>query len=154
MAPILIRQPAWQSREHLLRVNLGGTPGGDSAPDLVVVSGYAHYKGELSGSSDDDMLIVDYVAEISVGPIWVRLVDVSPTVTIAGYESQEADEADMMWVRVANCNWEFPEPPDPKRIRLIVDLSVGGGEKASITSLAYHLVARGVLEPNQIFDEN
>ena len=154
MAPTLIRQPALQSREHLLRVNLRGTPDGDSAPDLVVVSGYAHYNLELSGSADSDMTQIDYVAEILVGPIWVRLVDVSPTVTIAGYANVEADEADMMLIRVTNCNWEFPVPPDPRRVRLVVSVTVGGGENARISSLAYHLVARGVLEPNQVFDEN
>ena len=154
MAPILIKQPVSQSREHLLRVNLAGTPGGDGAPDLVVVSGYAHYDLELSGSADDDMIQIAYVAEILVGPIWVRLVDVSPAVTIAGYANVEADEADMMLIRVTSCNWEFPVPPDPRRIRLIVNLVVGGGENAMISSLAYHLVARGVLEPNQVFDEN
>ena len=62
---------------------------------------------------------------------------------IAGYSSTEADEADMMWIDIRSCTWELAEPPDPKRIRLIVNLSVGGGEKASVLSLAYHLVARG-----------
>lgn len=154
MPPIPIKQPAWQSQEQSLRVNLSGTPGGDGGPDLVVVSGYAHYGREITGSDDDDMLIVEYVAEMLVGPIWLRLAGVSPTVNIAGYQSSEADEADLMWIRVNGCTWTLAEPPDPKRIRLIVELSVGGGEKATVLSLAYHLVARGMLEPNQAFNEN
>jgi hypothetical protein len=154
MPPILIKQPASQAKEQSLRVNLSGTPGGEGGPDLVVVSGYAYYGGELTGSEDDDMLAVEYVAEMLVGPIWLRLADVSPTVTISGYKSPEADEADLMWINVHSCTWEFPEAPDPKRIRLIVGLSIGGGEKASVLTLAYHLVARGMLEPGQNFNEN
>jgi hypothetical protein len=155
MPPILIKQPNAQSKEELLRVNLAGTAGGEGGPDLVVVSGYALYNHDvIAGSEDTDMLSVSYIVEMLVGPIWLRLADVSPTVTVAGYESQEADEADMMAFRVTSCRWEFPEPPEPRRIRLIVSLSIGGGEQASITSLAYHLVARGMLAPGQDFHEN
>ena len=87
-------QPTSQAQEQWLRVSLSNTH------DLVV-SGYAHYNaGVIKGSEDNDMVAVDYIAEILVGPVWLRLIDVSPTVTIAGYESQEADEADLMWIRV------------------------------------------------------
>ena len=148
MPPILISQPAALAKEQWLHVGLGNTN------DLVVVSGYAHYNADtIKGSEDNDMVAVDYVAEILVGPLWLRLIDVSPTVTIAGYESQEADEADLMWIRVKSCAWEFPENP-PQKIRLIVSLDIGGGEQASITSLAYHLAARGLLAPGQNFNEN
>jgi hypothetical protein len=154
MPPILIKKPKSQANEQSLRVNLSGTPAGEGGPDLVVVSGYAYYGAELKGSEDDDMKIVEYVAEMLVGPIWLRLADVSPTVTITGYHSPEADEADQMYIDVHSCTWEFPEAPDPKRIRLIVGLSIGGGEKAMVQTLAYHLVARGMLEPGQNFNEN
>ena len=155
MPPILIKAPASQAPEQSLRVNLSGTAAGEGGPDLVVVSGYAFYDGgTLIGSEDNDMLAVGYVCEILVGPTWLRLADVSPIVSLAGYESQEADEADQMWVKIHSCTWEFPEPPDPRRIRLIVGLSVGGGENASISSLSYHLTARGMLAPGQNFNEN
>ena len=155
MAPILVKREVPPHTEEWLRVNLSGTVGGDGGPDLVVVSGYAHYHPhEMVGSEDNDMVWVDYLAEILVGPIWLRLVDVSPTVTIAGYQSNEADEADMMAINVTRCTWEFPEPPEPRRIRLIVSLAIGGGENARIESLAYHLVARGKLVKDQNFKEN
>ena len=155
MPPILISQPSALAKEEWLRVDLSGTAGAHGGPDLVFVSGYAHYSGgELKGSADNDMVAVDYVAEILVGPVWLRLADVSPTVHLAGYESQEADEADMMWIRIKRCTWELPSPPTTKQIRLIVSLDIGGGEQASITSLGYHLAARGMLAPGQDFSKN
>jgi len=77
MPPIVVKQPTSQAQEQSLRVNLSGTPAGDGGPDLVVVSGYAYYGIQISGSEDDDMLVVEYVAEMLVGPIWLRLADVS-----------------------------------------------------------------------------
>ena len=100
------------------------------------------------------MLMVGYVVEMLVGPVWLRLNDVSPTVHIAGYHSAETDEADLLGYQIHSCTWELPEPPTSKQIRLRVTLSLGGGEKASIDSLGYHFVARGMLEPGQSFAEN
>jgi hypothetical protein len=154
MPPMLISQPTSLAPEEWLRVNLSGTAAAHGGPDLVVVSGYALYNdGTIKGHKENDHWPVDYVAELLVGPIWLRLADVSPTVHVAGYESQEADEADLMAYKVTRCTWEFPEV-DPKKIRLIVSLSIAGGEQASITSLGYHFVARGMLAPDQDFKEN
>jgi hypothetical protein len=149
----LISQPASLAPEQWLKVNLSGTQGASGGPDLVVVSGYARFNG-ISGSDDSDMLLVSYMVEMLVGPVWLRLNDVSPTVHIAGYHSPETDEADLLGYEIHSCTWELPEPPDPKQIRLKVSLSLGGGEKAFIDSLGYHFVARGMLVPGQNFAEN
>lgn len=137
---------------RVAEVDLSGTPGGQGGPDPVFVSAYAELTG-VTGSSDSDMKVLSYMVEMLVGPLWLRLVYVSPIVTITGYHSPEADEADLMAYDVYSCTWEFPEVP-PQKIKLRARVGVGGGENAFLDTLASHLVARGMLKPDQDFGQN
>ena len=49
--------------------------------------------------------------------------------------------------------WSIPTVPGFKRIRLEAELSIRGGPGFSLQELAFHVVAKGSLAPNQNFNE-
>jgi hypothetical protein len=152
--PILISSPSKFATEQWLHVDLAGTQGGQGGADLVVVSGYAFYDDEqLIGDPDGDNYGVAYVCQLLVGPVWLRIKDVSPIATLAGYYHESPDSVDKIGYDINSCTWDLPEPA-PKKIRLSVALSVWGGEDHTLERIAYHLVARGKLAPGQDFAEN
>ena len=120
--------------------------------DCVVVSGYAQFDTNgahrLTGSDLDDEQWLFYTVNLIVGPKWLRLDDVSVTVTRSGHIHY--DQADWVGYQISQCSWEpagLPEPnQDKQRIRLVIkELGVSGGMAHVQLYLAYHLTATGTL---------
>ncbi len=150
---MIFPQPEKQTAEHWVRFKAPGpaegtNPAGD---DVAVVSGYASYQNLLvTGSDESDETAVDHECHLFVGPRWRTVNGVSPTVTISGNSHFSSDGADATGWRVEDCKWDFPLPPpaDGAKIKLTVFLHARGGTNFSVTGLAYHLTARGVLAPD------
>jgi len=154
MPPILIAQPTSITDNQWLHVNLQGTQEGGKARDLVVVSGIAFYaEGTLIGHADHDGWVVPYVVQMDIGPLWRKVVDVSPTITPSGYIFMDSDTADHSGFHVLSTTWSITTVPGFKRIRLEAELSIRGGPGFSLQQLTFHLVAKGTLAPNQNFNE-
>jgi hypothetical protein len=145
----LIDAPSSQEKEQWLKFLCEPIP--EQGNHVVVVSGYANYD-TLKGSEDEDNEDVEYLLWIPAGPRWRDLNDVSPTAFIAGYVHYSSDEADNTGMSVVNCTWEFPDTPE-RRIRLIVNVTIRGGDDAYLRKLGYHFTARGSLMPGQNFEE-
>ena len=123
----------------------------------IVVSGYAGIQAQpsssvgvfLSGNADDDDVFHDEV-NFLVGPSWIKVVQVSASVSPAGIYSLDSDEVDhSRWI-VDQCTWapaKFPGPvtgQQEERIRLNVKLHWQGGRNGW-HDLAYQVVATGTL---------
>ena len=139
-----IEQPIGFAKEERLSIPTEGL-------QCLVISGYATF-GTLIGDADDDYKYVQYTAHMVVGPNWLSVRDVSPIVTRAGFNHPDSDESDMTGYQIKSCTWDTVGNPAPnqdtERIRLKINLEVGGGHFSNLTALAYHLVATGKLAPS------
>lgn len=54
---------------------------------------------------------------------------------------------------ITTTKWLIPTVPGFKKIKLEADLSIRGGTGFSLQQLAFHVVAKGILAPNQDFKE-
>lgn len=118
----------------------------------MVVSGFGNFTvGAIKGSDEDDHTTVEYRAEMLVGPLWRSVIDVSPQVFISGYRHDSPDTADAVGYSVKECTWEFVGTP-PRKIKLLYQFWLWGGEEAMIDQLSYQLTAFGELWPGQNFD--
>lgn len=137
--------------EHVIVVptsSLRLADGTVTGPHLVAVSGIATIDVNNNSHIDDDVTIQTDLVEIIVGPEWnvQSRVSVSPTVAIAGFNSERPDEMDRSkWiieqVRVFK---EEPAGSPSKRIGLLLNLLIQGGGNGWRT-FAYHVVANGEL---------
>jgi hypothetical protein len=96
---------------------------------------------------DDDQKWVTHNVHMVVGPKWLAVRDVSPIVTVPGFQFWDSDSADASGSEILTCTWdtvgESEGQTEFERIRLKVKLRLCGGEQYWITKLAYHLVAVG-----------
>ena len=115
---------------------------------------FADFPGILSGDPsnlilghlDSDTVWVEYQAQITVGPEWRAITDVTPIVNIAGFSFADSDTADDSGAHIDSCTWEKVgvESRRPSfRIRLLVNLRVRGGYGFFVTKLSYHFIAIG-----------
>src|SRR5262249_15239662 len=119
--------------------------------DAVVLSGYVGVhrdEGATEGiynNADDDDALVETDVVFLVGPVWRQVIQVSSVVSLAGVESDDADEVDHSLWRIGEC---IPKGidvlPNGKRIELTVKTGIKGYGNAWRT-LAYHVVATGLL---------
>ena len=129
--------------------------------DLFVFSGYADFTGgpePLIGTGEEDTndqeKWVEYnIVNIRVGPRWLRLRGVCPTVVIGGHSQVSPDNADAMGFRVQGItvielvNREEPAQSGvfASRIELGVNVIVRGGLDGQFLTLAYQVTAWGTL---------
>ena len=129
--------------------------------DCIALSGYASFSeipvntlggpspSKLEGDAGDDSVWVGYEVHMVVGPKWRGVRDVSPIVTVAGFSFDDSDEADDSGYQVDTCTWDTvglsENQTEFERIRLKVNIRMRGGDGFSVTKLAYHLVAVGLL---------
>jgi hypothetical protein len=143
--PILMQMATTPSEEFWLKIPVTAADG-----NCMVISGYAKQNaGIIKGDSSSDYTLVDYTLRLTIGPEWDAITDVSPTVTPSGFAHFDSDDADATGYELTGCRWE-PVPgttPGTKRIRLEVDFFCRGGPAFTLTTLAYHVVARGKLHP-------
>jgi hypothetical protein len=127
----------------------------------IVVSGYAGIHNQpndpvgvmiLPGSGDDKVEVSE--VNFLVGPAWLKIVQVSASVSPAGIYSLDSDEVDhSRWI-VEECTWavaKFPAQQEEK-IRLTVKLHYQG-EENGWHNLAYQVVATGILKRMPTLDE-
>ena len=141
-------QPTSQKQEHWLRFEAKGPAEGEirAGKDVVVVSGYAYYSDSMVlGNPISDSTPENHECRLMVGPKWKLVNGVSPIVTVSGWTHFDSDDANATGYRVDDCKWDFPGGGF-KQIRLKVFIDARGGPLFSIRGLAYHLVARGILE--------
>jgi len=117
-------------------------------PDFTNSHGAPIIDGGLQGDpDDDDRKWVTHNVHMVVGPKWQSVRDVSPIVTVAGFQFWDSDDADASGTEILTCTWDTVGEPDGQtelqRIRLKVKLRMCGGHQYWITKLAYHLVAVG-----------
>ena len=143
----MIVEPTSMQKEQRLKIPTSGS-------DCIVISGYASFEtlgitSSIKGDEDSDLTAISYTAQVVIGPDWLDVRDVSPTVTRAGFLHNDSDEADATGYKIKNCTWDTVGSPEPntdnEMIRLIVDLDSRGGRKSNLLSLAYHVVAIGKL---------
>jgi hypothetical protein len=146
---IMIVEPLEYAKEEILKIPIAG-----GAIKCLVISGYADFTNSgggsvVKGDEDDDLHVVKYTAHLVVGPNWISVRDVSPIVTRSGFYHTDSDEADATGYQIFSCTWDTVgsgEPnPGVERIRLKVEIELRGGSSSRLSSLAYHLVANGVL---------
>ena len=144
-------------QEHWLRFTAAGPAEGEGAAgqDVVVVSGYKTYSDSLiTGSEKSDSTALSHEALIHVGPRWRTVNGVSPIATVSAFSHYNSDTADDSGYGADACKWLFKfeptqDPTQGARILLRVFVHARGGPDFSIRGIAYHLVARGVLVPDQ-----
>lgn len=128
-------------------LSVGAFKGGDQTfGDMVVVSGYARkFSERLIGGEDSDEDDIKYEVEMTVGPVWRAIFDVSPVVTRSGFYHSDPDEDDADGYEITKCEWSLVETDEGKKIRLRTNLRVRGSDSHEITSLAFQLTAIGDL---------
>lgn len=155
MPPLLIKAPDSIGSEHWLHLNLGGAgEGQEGNPDVVVMSGIAHYaEGTLIGHEDHDGWVVNYVVEMLVGPLWRRIIDCTPLLVGSGYIFLDSDTADHSGWHVNSTSWSVADVSGGKRIQLEGSLSIRGGTRFSLQQITFHATAKGYVIPGQDFGE-
>jgi len=125
--------------------------------DMFVFSGYADFTGgpegeDLSGFGGQDSVqqlnLIDYsIVQMRIGPHWLRLEGICPTVVVGGHSQLAPDHADAMGFRVKGITAvEVVQKSGIRRIELNVDVTVRGGHNGQILTLAYHVMAFGALD--------
>lgn len=149
-------KPVNFSKERWMR--MPGVPTGaptNTPGDLFVFSGYADLTGgqELvigegqTDTTDQEKWIEYNIVEIRIGPHWLRVHGICPSVFIAGHSQLSPDNADGMGFRVQAINKVnlVETTPGVRRIELEVNVVVRGGVDGMILSLGYHVMAWGTL---------
>lgn len=133
-------------------------PGQAATPrDIFVFSGYADFTGGPEGEAltgigvQDTVQQIDWIdysiVEMRVGPHWLRLDGICPTVVVGGHSQLSPDHADALGFRVKRVTAVdlVQTSPGIRRIQLSVDVTVRGGFDGQILTLAYHVTAFGAL---------
>jgi hypothetical protein len=152
--PVNIPQERWMRMPGL-------TSSAGPLGDLFVCSGFADFTGgpeALIGTgevnTDDQAKWVEYdIIEMRVGPRWLRVRGVCPTVVIGGHSQVSPDEANAMGFKIQRVTnialVSRVEPPESgtlvSRIELGVNVVVRGGLDGQILTLAYQVTAWGTL---------
>jgi hypothetical protein len=128
-----------------------------TARDMFVFSGYADFTGgpegeALTGVGAQDTVQqlnwIDYsIVEMRVGPHWLRVDGICPTVVVGGYSQLSPDNADALGFRVNGITAVdlVLTSEGFRRIQLSVDVTVRGGHDGQVLTLAYQVTAFGAL---------
>ena len=156
--------PTKMSLEKWMRVPMG------SSMTLFTFSGFAQFVwgqdpliGVGSNNSEEQKVWQTYhIKEFVVGPHWLSMRHVCPTVVAAGHDQLAPDEADAMGYEITAIKKVDLKPFNPpnatpfSRIRLEIFAQVRGGNTTDayglVPALAYHVSALGILA-NPIGDE-